>query len=173
MSGIETALAKKDKIRFLTLTSGPEAKDELIHEHWHAFVKRVRYYYPTFEYLAVMEFTQKGKRHLHIVYKGAYLPQKWISEVWNELHQSPIVHIAVFRGSKRQMGAYLCKYIGKAPASARFWCSWNWVFRGFVRVWKAIVKRFQNRAVDYWRYLLWHGQIDNLKQMNLSIDGPP
>ena len=173
MSGIELALSKKQKIRFLSLTSGPEAKDELIHEHFRALVKRIRYYYPEFEYLSVKEETIAGKKHLHILYKGAYLPQKWVSAQWKELHQSPIVHITIFRGSPKRASSYICKYIGKDPSSARYWCSWKWVFRGFVRAWRAIVAQFRDRAVDYWRYCLWYGHVDRLKQETLAVNGPP
>ena len=167
MSGIEMACYQGVQLRVLCLTSSPQSGD--IVSAFRKFVKRVRRKYGRFEYIVARELTQSGLVHLHIVYKGAYMSQTWLSRVWDELNNAKIVYVCKFRGGKRRLGAYLCKYLCKQLAGSRSWWSWSWVFKGFVRVWRYIVSRYRQRAVNAWlRLLRYHANASDFAQLCLD-----
>jgi len=117
------------QLRVLTLTTSDKAlalgKD--IHRSFRALVLRLRRRYGRFEYIGVREV--KGDReHLHLVFRGEYMQQASISDMWQAIHASPVVDIrAVYkaRGGVR----YLAKYLAKGTRN-RYWASYNWVFKG-------------------------------------------
>ena len=93
-----------------------------------------------FEYMGVKE--SNGERsHVHLVFRGKYIEQQLVSSVWNSLHSSTIVDI---REVKRpiQVARYLAKYLAK-DLCARYWCSYDWVFKGWLR-WSSIFKKVFN-----------------------------
>ena len=97
---------------------------------------RLRRRFGEFEYMGVKE--EKGDRkHLHIVFRGKYIAQWLISELWNEIHKSPIVDIRIVKA--RDYAHYLAKYLAKGIRN-RYWASYNWVFGGWVK-WSQKVKR--------------------------------
>ena len=118
-------------LRVLTLTTSDEAlaQGKDIHRSFRALVMRLRRRYGQFEYIAVREV--KGDRvHLHVVFRGEYMQQASISNMWQGIHASSVVDIrAVYkaRGGVR----YLAKYLAK-EACNRYWASYNWVFKGWV-----------------------------------------
>jgi hypothetical protein len=163
MSGLEFAAARGEKVRFLTLTSAPTSTKD-IHHSFRTFVKRVRRK-GKFEYLAVKEYTESGLAHLHILYRGIYLDQAWISETWKQIHGAKITYIEEVKGNLVQVANYLAKYI--ISGGERFWWSWNWVYRGFVKDWNYI--KYQNttdgnvdikKAVRDWRSWLWKKSLE-------------
>jgi len=133
---------KRDAMRgnpstFITLTVNP-LNDESVTERaqhltdaWRIVVKRARRRWPgkSIDYLAVVEATKLGEPHLHILVRGPYMPQKWLSECMDEIAESPIVDIRKIR-SVREVVSYVAKYITKAPAqfdgSKRYWCTQTW-----------------------------------------------
>lgn len=161
MSGLEWGAARGERVRFLTLTSSPQSTKP-IHESFRRFVKRVRRKYGTFEYLAVREYTKSGLAHLHVLFRGAYLPQGWVSTVWEEIHQARITYLEEVKGNLLQVASYLAKYVVSGEGE-RFWWSWGWVYRGFVADWKRVVRAHvregepfdREGAVRDWRHLLW------------------
>lgn len=141
--------------RFLTLTSSNEAKDD-IGEDYRAFVLRVkrltpyklvkrgyikkgdiRRYYPNKGPHAKLEFdyfkvrTLEGNGVLHILYYGDYIPQKWISDIWVSIHQSPIVDI--------RAGDYIKYVVSQYCASQSLFLnssvSNSWCFKGCLGIW--------------------------------------
>jgi len=160
MSGLEVACALNEQVRFLTLTSSPESPSD-IHKSFSKFVKRVRRKYGKFEYIAVKEKTKSGLIHLHILYRGSYMDQEWISKTWEEIHKAPVVwieHVDLKRMKKSKIAAYLVKYLAKDPLG-RYWCSWNWVFKGFVKFWKSVIQHYgySQKTLVLWRNFL-HGK---------------
>jgi len=127
------------RLRILTLTTSDEAlasgKD--IHRSFRALVMRLRRCWGRFEYIGVKEV--KGDReHLHLVFRGEFMKQVQVSAMWQAIHQSEIVDIrAVW--SRRGGARYLAKYLAKEVVN-RYWCSYNWVFKGWVG-WSKKVKR--------------------------------
>lgn len=81
------------------------------------------------EYFLVWEVTRSGWPHAHLLLRGPYLPQKWLSRQWQELAGSPIVDIRALH-SKAGAARYIAKYLTKnpqvPPGFKRYRCS-----RGF------------------------------------------
>lgn len=121
------------RLRFLTLTTSDQgiAQGKDLHHSWSVLKKRIRRRFGLFEYIAVREI--KGDRHhLHMVFRGSYMEQLWISKQWEEIHLSPVAFIeAAEFARKRGMGWELAKYLGKELRN-RYWASYGWVFQGWV-----------------------------------------
>jgi len=143
-----SGLKLKGTYRFITLTTSDRAllvgKD--IQQSFRALLGRLRRRGLCSGYVKVVEFTKRGLPHLHVLMRGPYVPQWRLSEMWGEIHLSPIVDVRAVRG---QVGAarYLAKYLGKDPES-RLACSWDWVWKGFRGDWKLIVKWSNWRNYD-------------------------
>jgi hypothetical protein len=76
------------------------------------------------------------------------MSQRWLSESWNEIHSAKIVWIAklyTWRFAK-----HLARYFIK-EGFGRFWPSWNWVYRGFIKDWKRLVHEKGFNALAYWQ----------------------
>lgn len=76
-------------------------------------------------YISVVEFTQAGVPHLHIMI-DRYIPQAWISETWAKLGGGKIVFIKQVTIAK--VARYLSKYLTKelllsAPKHSRRLCT--------------------------------------------------
>jgi len=123
--------------RFLTLTVNPtvgsDPDDRLLRlsAAWRTCVKRLRRLYGqhTIQYLAVVEATDRGEPHLHILLRSPYIPQQLLSSIMAELIDSPIVDIRKIK-STRELIRYVAKYITKAPhhfgTGKRYWSSQSW-----------------------------------------------
>ena len=109
--GFDSASVNSETIRFLTLTTSNESNED-IYASFEKFVKRVRRKFGHFEYAAVREWTVKGKPHLHVLFRGNYMDQKWISSAWSEVHSSFIVDIRKVTSLKKAAN-YLMKYLVK------------------------------------------------------------
>jgi hypothetical protein len=106
---------------FLTLTDryqeqgDPAQRLTELLDAWHRLVAMIRRSFPTpaFEYGLVVELTERGWPHLHILARSAYIPQAWLSRRWAALTGSPIVDIR--RPNKARIARYVAKYVGKEP----------------------------------------------------------
>ena len=165
MSGLEIG----GHVRVLHLTSSPESPLD-IHRSFRAFVMRVRRRYGRFEYIGLKAMTKSGLLHLHLLYKGAFMPQVWISRTWKELHKAPIVHIESLRGAKKRLGGYLVKHLtGEDGRLNRFWWSWGWVYPGFVKDWNLICQRRGPSRLAYWkRWLAWKKESSVIHEKGLK-----
>lgn len=123
--------------RFITLTSlrrpglTPfEAAQKLVHA-WQVATKRWKRLRPgnACEYLAVFEATKTGWPHLHILWRGPWLSQKWLSKTMDELANSPIVWIERIDDTGKA-ARYCAKYCGKEPGKfgtcKRYWSTKGW-----------------------------------------------
>jgi len=123
--------------RFITLTvnprtySDPEERLRKLAWAWRTIIKTVRYDHPgeEVEYFAVVEATLAGEPHLHILFRGPYLDQDWLSNQMERLIDAPIVWIKKIDDPKAIV-KYIGKYITKKPAqfgtSKRYWQSRNY-----------------------------------------------
>ena len=151
----------------MTLTSSPGSGD--IHHDFEKLKKRLRRKFKRFEYLCVKELTKSGLMHLHIVYRGSFISQKWLSEAWQEIHRSKVVHIAKLYTWK--YAKHLARYFVKEGVG-RFWSSWSWVYRGYLKDWKYILNRYGNRSIAYWHRWLISFEDFNLKKQKNIIFNP-
>jgi hypothetical protein len=67
-----------------------------------------------FEYLAVVEPQKRGAAHVHVVYRGGYIPQRWLSR---SAAEAGFGRIADIRRSHRKLTSYLAKYLTKQLAN--------------------------------------------------------
>lgn len=160
MSGIE----KGGELRFLTLTSSPSSPVD-IQRSWRKLQMRMQRRHLITGYIKVTERTKAGLLHLHVLFRGSYVAQEWISKVWKAIHGAEIVDIRKAYG-KTGAASYLAKYMSKA--GERYSWSWGWVYRGFAGTWsraKQILRRLRIRAparlADAWQafYSLWRGHL--------------
>jgi hypothetical protein len=119
---------------FLTLTYNarregtPEEHAADLSHAWRLLRKRMlrKWSGHRFPFIAVFERTQRGEPHLHILLRGPYIPQQWLSEQMDDLIESPICDIRFIR-SRQQVAGYVAKYVGKDPehfgTSKRYWSS--------------------------------------------------
>lgn len=179
VSGLEFG---RGDVRLITLTSSPSSPRP-IRKSWELVVKWMRRRGIEFQYYAVVETNIRGLQHMHILFRGPYVHQWCLSNLWRKYHRAYIVDVRATYGSKRRVASYLCKYLMKAvgeelsPALAHAYgvyveapacverlrnawaCSRDWCYRRFTRVWKAGVGIFcrSNRRVVEFKVLfgLW------------------
>lgn len=120
--------------RFITLTidphqySSPEERCLKLAWAWRTIIKRLRREHKDadIQYLAVVEATKKGEPHLHILFRGPYVPQWQLSQYMRELVNSPIVDIRKVKNVNDAV-RYVAKYITKKPeqfgSCKRYWQS--------------------------------------------------
>lgn len=81
------------------------------------------------EYLAVFEPHVTGWPHMHILWKGDWLDQDWLSQQGSELLNSPFQRISLIKDAKSAV-FYVTKYFSKEPTRfgtlKRYWTSRNW-----------------------------------------------
>jgi hypothetical protein len=100
--------------RFFTITSpGDEGRDasyKAFPERWKRFHERIRRRFGAIEYIAVVEPQKRGAAHIHVVYRGPFIPQRWLSAA---AAGSGFGKIADIRRPPRQVATYLAKYLTK------------------------------------------------------------
>ena len=146
------------ELRFLTLTSGPDSPDTC-QKSWRALYMRLKRRGLITGYIKVPERSKSGKQHLHILIRGKYISQAYISQAWQEIHHAKVIDIRRTRAkSRRALAAYMAKYLSK-DSTYRYSWSWEWVWRGFVRDWTDLKRRVRELdeygEIDFRRVLLF------------------
>ena len=87
-------------------------------------------------YIKVPEMSKNGKQHLHLIFRGQYIAQAYLSDQWQEIHKAKIVDIRKvhFKRGKKGLAAYMAKYMAKENVYRYSW-SWSWVWKGFCGHW--------------------------------------
>lgn len=133
-------------------------------------------------YIRVQEYTKAGKKHLHIILRGKYIEQSYLSAAWSEIHGASVVDIRKVKNlnSKGDIAGYLAKYIGKESCGHLSW-SWGWVWRGFCRDWSKLKKEFNLHEKYYgplgygvllagWRLWLHSGVSPDFTLLEIEVD---
>lgn len=154
--------------RFITLTvnphwfDGPDDRASRLAKAWRLVVAAFRHRWPKgeSEYLAVFEATKNGEPHLHIVWRGAFMPQKWLSRQMAKRMGAPVVDI---RRVKRaaDVAEYVTKYFSKR--AIRFGtCKRYWRSKRYLEVSPAAERKKRNAGCVFFRsarhytyYLEW------------------
>lgn len=123
----------------MTLTSSPISKWRQINPHFQVLRKRIDRKFGNIEYIKFR--TNEGYGVLHILYLGPYIPQKWLSQNWKEIHGAKIVDIREIKGEKRIARYLISNYLVNQTFVRMSWFS-GWVCKGFVGIWKKFVKRY-------------------------------
>jgi hypothetical protein len=105
--------------RFFTLTSpgnedGPTSYAQFP-ARWKRFHMRLERRFGRIEYLGVVEPQKRGAAHIHVVYRGPYISQGWLSRVAAECGFGKIADI---RRANPRLIRYLAKYLAKDLAVA-------------------------------------------------------
>jgi len=105
--------------RFFTLTApGDEDPEDSLAEfaaRWKRFRMRLERRFGRIEYLGVVELQKRGSPHIHVVYRGPFIPQAWLSRAAAE---SGFGKIADIRRSNPNLSRYLAKYLAKDLTAA-------------------------------------------------------
>ncbi len=123
--------------RLLTLTSNPTMHDtpgeaaQALRASWVQMRRALieKHGRDKVQFMAVFEQHLSGWPHLHVLLRAPYVAQRWISAFMKRRMNSPIVDIRKIN-SKAGAGAYVAKYIAKAPerfeGCKRYWTSQNY-----------------------------------------------
>lgn len=157
MSGLIVGKSRKERLRFMTLTSSLESDASKLNAHFRTLKMRVlRKFHFKMKYWKIR--TNEGNGVLHIVFRGKYVPQKWLSAQWADIHKSPIVDIrSLYETSKglKSICFYLVgNYLSKQSFERMSW-GYSWVFPGFVVSWKRLIVKYGfKRGLELWNKLL-------------------
>ena len=123
-------------LRVMHLTTSEQGDKSLLTEHFEALKKRIkRNFLSHFDYVKVN--TDEGNGVIHCIYHGIFIPQQWLSRIWQEIHGSPIVFI-----QKMYFGKGLRNYLNPyLQGQGRLSYSHNWFYRGWVTEWTNKMKR--------------------------------
>lgn len=120
---------------------------------WRTIVQRWRRLKPYHrcEYLCVFEPHVSGWPHMHILWKGHWIDQKWLSEQGAKLLNSPVQHVFKIADAKAAV-AYVTKYFSKTPTRygklKRYWTSKGWPKLKHIDANKAFHKGFPIELVN-------------------------
>lgn len=134
MSGLE----KGGRLRLLTLTTAKIEDNDRFQKDFRKLRMRLLRRHLLLDYIRCREITKSGLRHEHILFRGSFIEQAYLSALWKDIHGAPVVWIQRVKG-KNGLAGYLAKYASKG-IEARTSYSWGWVWRGFARSW-FLVKR--------------------------------
>lgn len=157
--------------RFITFTCragqypSQAAQAQAMSEAWRTIIQRWRRLKPYHkcEYICVFEPHVSGWPHMHVLWKGHWIGQRWLSKQATELLNSPVQHVSRIR-SARQAAFYVAKYFSKEPEkfgnSKRYWTSKNWPKLAHIDEGKAFHKGFPidlvnktiSKVLETWRH---------------------
>jgi hypothetical protein len=109
-------------ITFITLTCNPHLYESpgdaarAMTKAWRAARRVIEQHHGgrKAEYLTVVETTQRGWPHLHVLTTRRWIDQRWLSDLWLKLSGAHIVDIRRVTNT-RMAASYVAKYLGKAP----------------------------------------------------------
>jgi len=139
LSGLTRAKALGKKVRFMTLTSSPSSSWMELNNHFQVLRKRIERAFGKMDYMKFK--TNEGYGVLHVIFVDAFIPQRWLSRNWEEIHGAKIVDVREVRGEKRLARYLISNYLVSQTFVRMSW-SWGWVFRGFVGMWKWFIRKF-------------------------------
>lgn len=153
-SGVRLSQLTATPIKHIVLTTSLDAKDRNLCNDFQVLRKRVlRKFNVDIPYFCVR--TNEGNGVLHLVVRtNAYIPQRWLSSAWSEIHDSPYVFI---KRPPKHIANYVVSQYVSSQESSFVRCSWShsWVCSGFVRIWHDIKNR--SRIHGAWRHNLYSG----------------
>lgn len=164
-----SGLERGGSFRFLTLTSTRESSPD-IHKHFRTLCKRLDRQGLIAGYIQVPEWTKSGLAHKHIILRGKFIPQAYLSQAWQEIHGAKVVYIQKIKNlrGKNNLANEMAKYMAK-ESSGRYSWNWTWVWKAFVRDWNLLkscvgeliqleaIQSFRG-VIPYWRWILKKGR---------------
>ncbi|MBA7714421.1 hypothetical protein ES703_123443 [subsurface metagenome] len=157
-----SGLEKAGKVRLITLTSRSEGDNERFQRDFRCLRMRLLRRGLLVDYIRCPEFTRKGVRHEHILFRGSYIDQWYLAGLWERIHGARIVDIRCVR-SGRGLAGYMASYMAKAPAG-RYSYSWGWVWKGFAGSWKRLCRFYRESSwtfqetLTFWKWCIRMGK---------------
>lgn len=154
--------------RFITLTvnpnwfDSPEQRAAELAKAWRGVVAAFRHRWPAHpaDYMCIFEATKRGEPHLHIVWRGPFMPQKWLSQQMLKRMGAPIVDVRRVTKAHR-VAEYVTKYISKRAIKfgtcKRYWRSKNYLAKS-----PRQLRRERNAGSTFWRsrdHVLLHAEL--------------
>ena len=147
ISGLTVGAAHNERMRFMTLTTASGVIRD-INKSFDVLKKRIRraiYKRDGFKGFKFNRYfklkTAEGNGVLHIVYRGRYIPQEWLSKTWAKIHEgSYIVDIRELhwkKGTKKLSNYLIVNYL-QSQKTLRMSYGWKWVWLGFCESWEHI-----------------------------------
>ena len=119
MSGLTVGKSRRERLRFMTLTSSPESVGRNLNADFRALKMRIlRKCGFKMKYWKIR--TNEGNGVLHIIFRGKYIPQKWLSEQWADIHKSPIVDIRSLHETRKGLTGIVFYLVGNYLAKQSF-----------------------------------------------------
>jgi len=147
--------SKSRRMAFVTLTSSPESRRELLMVHFQILRKRLRRRGIVFEYFNVK--TSEGYGVLHLLFaftsRKWYIDQKWLSRAWKEIHKAKLVFITKYRykTAKKLSRYFVGQYVSGQSGFDRY--SWSRKeLSGFVKCWHFLKRWYIGQEL----YHVWH-----------------
>ncbi|MBA7710031.1 hypothetical protein ES703_118959 [subsurface metagenome] len=144
---VRSGLERKGNVRLLTLTTSESARTQDFQRDFRKLIMRLKRRGLVTDYIRCPEKTKSGLRHDHILFRGSYIEQAYLSQLWGQIHNSPVVDIRRVYGRHR-LACYLANYLAKAP-SGRYSYSWAWVWKGFAKSWRFLKLCSRRTGQDY------------------------
>lgn len=164
ISGIE----RGGQLRFLTLTSSKDSPDTC-QKSFRALYMRLKRRGLMKGYIKVPELSKNGKQHLHVLFRGSYIDQMLLSNIWQEIHHAKVIDIRAVQPwvSRHKLASDMASYMSKANLYRYSW-NWDWVWRGFCKDWKELKHRLLplgsilpyttfKDILRFWQMCLWRG----------------
>jgi len=171
MSGLTVGKSRCERLRFMTLTSSSQSIGRKLNSDFRILKMRIfRKYHFKMKYWKIR--TNEGNGVLHIIYRGKYIPQEWLSAQWADIHKSPIVDIrSLYETRKGLTGIafYLVgNYLTKQSFERMSW-GYSWVFPAFVKPWKRLIEKYGfKQGLILWNRLLC-SQFVITRQVRLTV----
>lgn len=108
--------SNQDLVKFMTLTFRRNVTTlEEGNKYFDIFIKRLKRQYPDFKYLCVPEFQKRGAVHYHLLCSLPFITSEKLNNIWT--HGFAFIRKV---DNVDNMGAYVCKYLGKANFDKRY-----------------------------------------------------
>jgi hypothetical protein len=93
---------------------------------------------------------------LHIVYRGGFIPIRWLRSQWFKVHRAFEVWISKLDTVKGIARYFVSQYIAGQVGFVRLSYSLRWICRGAGKLWHLVLNRYRpfSRALSHWNELL-------------------
>ncbi len=114
---------RPERIIVLTMIPNPSiglpGQIRYIRDRLRVLLQRIKRTFGPFAYMSVLELQKNGTPHLHLLQRGTYIPQRWLSQVWHSLtgaHRVWIQKVDKKAGAIAEVTKYLLKTAGQVQA---------------------------------------------------------
>lgn len=137
------------RVMMLSLKRGSDAD---FHRCFQVLRKRIEHEFGFSLEYCIVKVDDGSRVHAHLFYfprsldgkplgrKSGYISFDWLSSTWLDITgDSFVVSLNRLYGSPRKASGYYCaQYFSGQDFKLRMSYSWNWVFRGFCKLWKLV-----------------------------------